>query len=406
MSRNYYILSNGRVQREDNTLSIVNANGSKRPIPVEDVESIYLYGEVDINTKLLNFLSKKRIPLHVFNYYGFYSGSYYPREYLNSGHLLVKQVLRYADATGRMALANEFVAGAAHSITRTLAYYSRRKGPSIADDEPAGEVGGQQAAAPTIAFPPISEDAQTATKMETLEIAVDSALSCTTLMEGLDPLSCTADLYSPNESNDGNELASALASIANLTALVGSVSDVNILRGIEGKIRETYYQCWKHILPQWFEFNKRIRRPPDNEINSLISFGNSMLYTVCLGEIYRTQLSPTIAYLHEPGARRFSLALDLSEVFKPLIVDRTIFRLVNTGQLKPEHFDKSLDGCFLSEDGRKLFLTAFEEKLGSTIRHRQLGRHVSYRHLIRLECYRLIRDLTGIETYRAFRAWW
>ena len=67
--------------------------------------------------------------------------------------------------------------------------------------------------------------------------------------------------------------------------------------------------------------------PPDNEVNALISFGNSHLYTVCLGELYRTQLTPTISYLHEPGARRFSLALDLSEIFKPLIVDRAIFRL-------------------------------------------------------------------------------
>ena len=155
-----------------------------------------------------------------------------------------------------------------------------------------------------------------------------------------------------------------------------------------------------------WEFTERVRRPPDNEINALISFGNAHLYTICLSEIYRTQLTPTISYLHEPGTRRFSLALDLSEIFKPLLVDRCIFRLVNSRQIKPEHFDRSLHGCYLSDAGKRLFIQALEERLSKTIQHRTLGRHVSYRHLIRLECYKLIRHLTGVEAYRAFRAWW
>jgi CRISP-associated protein Cas1 len=58
----------------------------------------------------------------------------------------------------------------------------------------------------------------------------------------------------------------------------------------------------------------------------LISFGNSLLYATTLSEIYRTQLNPTVSFLHEPSARRYSLSLDLSEIFKPIIVDRTIFK--------------------------------------------------------------------------------
>jgi CRISPR-associated protein Cas1 len=171
-------------------------------------------------------------------------------------------------------------------------------------------------------------------------------------------------------------------------------------------MRERYYEAWGHILSGSWEFSLRVRRPPDNEVNALISFGNSHLYTICLSEIYRTQLTPTISYLHEPGVRRFSLALDLSEIFKPLIVDRAIFRLLNTNQMKPEHFDRSLNGCYLTDAGKKVFLAALEARLGTTIHHRRLGRHVSYRHLIRLECYKLIRHLTEVETYKAFRAWW
>ena len=144
--KNYYVLSNGRVRRSANTLYIENKDGDKKPLPVEDVDSLYLFGEVDLNTRLLNFLSQKKIPLHVFNYYGFYSGSYYPREYLHSGFLLVHQVACYHDEKRRLHVARELVRASAHSLLRNLAYYERRKArPGEARDEaeaePAGEIG-------------------------------------------------------------------------------------------------------------------------------------------------------------------------------------------------------------------------------------------------------------------------
>lgn len=201
-------------------------------------------------------------------------------------------------------------------------------------------------------------------------------------------------------------LADLRATIVSLSSRIEMLERINDLRGLEGKMRERYYQAWQHILTEEWAFDRRVRRPPDNEVNALISFGNGVCYTACLSELYRTQLTPTISYLHEPGARRFSLALDLSEIFKPILVDRAIFRLLNTRQLKPEHFERSLGGCYLTEAGKRLVLGALEERMGATIKHRRLGRHVSYRHLIRLECYKLIRHLTGVETYHAFRTWW
>lgn len=407
--KNYYVLSNGRVKREANTLYIENEAGEKKPVPIEDVESLYLYGEVDLNTKLLNFLSQKKITLHVFNYFGFYAGSYYPREYLHSGYLLVQQVSHYADNERRMKLAQELVRGAAHSLLRNVAYYDKRKAGAADDREPAGEVGLERE---------VGLDAPERSGIPTdaeVETAVDNELI-------LDARAAGDEGEKEDEGEKGEEDDPLVASvvwddtprplgtlgdvIGGLAALVEAQTDINVLRGLEGKMRERYYQAWRHILREGWTFERRVRRPPDNEVNALISFGNSHLYTVCLGELYRTQLTPTVSYLHEPGARRFSLALDLSEIFKPLIVDRAIFRLINTGQLKDSHFDRSLDGCFLSDAGKKLFINALEDRLKTTIKHRRLGRSVSYRHLIRLECYKLIRHLTGVETYRAFRAWW
>lgn len=395
--KNYYVLSNGRVKREANTLYIENEAGQKKPVPIEDVESLYLYGEVDLNTRLLNFLSQKKIPLHVFNYYGFYAGSYYPREYLHSGYLLVHQVSHYTDRDKRLFLAHELVRGAAHSLLRNIAYYEKRKGGNGEEREPPGEVGAEDV--PVLSG--IPTDPETEAAVDATVVLPADASDADTDEGDADPL-VGAVVWDETP----RPLGTLRNVIGDLSELIGAQEEVNAVRGIEGKMRERYYQAWRHILSEGWTFERRVRRPPDNEVNALISFGNSHLYTVCLGEIYRTQLTPTISYLHEPGARRFSLALDLSEIFKPLIVDRAIFRLINTGQLKESHFDRSLDGCFLTDPGKKLFLNALEERLATTIKHRRLGRSVSYRHLIRLECYKLVRHLTGVETYRAFRAWW
>lgn len=425
--RNYYVLSHGRVRREQNTIFIENAEGQKKPLPVEDVDSLYLYGEIDLNTRLLNFLSQQKIPLHVFNYYGFYGGSYYPREYLHSGFLLVHQVGHYSHSARRLALARELVQASAHSLLRNIAYYARRRSGegSGTDAEPKGEIGGDSldelsetashsaanAAAPSTAIP---TDASA-------EIAIDAALTLPPTdavhTNPWEPVidfdtgevltASSGDVAGAVKDDPQAALNNCRATIENLVRLLPEQTLVDAVRGIEGKMRVAYYRAWRHIIGGEWAFERRVRRPPDNEINALIGFGNGFLSTVCLSEIYRTQLTPTISYMHEPGARRFSLALDLSEIFKPLIVDRAIFRLLNTGQLKPgAHFDKNLDGCYLTDAGKKLFLNALEERLASTIQHRRLGRSVSYRHLIRLECYKLIRHLTEVESYRAFRAWW
>lgn len=329
MERNYYILKSGRLERKDNTLYLENEEG-KKPIPVEDIYALYLFGEIDLNTKLLNFLSQHKITIHVFNYYGFYSGSYYPREYLLSGFLLVRQVEYYKNDKKRMSIAREFIQSASHNILKNLLYY-RKNGKDV--DKWISEI-------------------------EKLKELIDSAVSREELM------------------------------------------------GIEGNIRQNYYQSFNEILKGDFKFEKRVKQPPDNMINCLISFGNSLVYTTCLSEIYHTQLNPTISFLHEPGDRRFSLSLDMAEIFKPILSDRTIFKLVNNQMLKEEHFDEELNSCYLNEKGRKIFLTDYEERLKTTIRHRTLDKDVSYQRLIRLECYKLAKHIMGEEEYESFKIWW
>lgn len=173
---------------------------------------------------------------------------------------------------------------------------------------------------------------------------------------------------------------------------VENSNNINELMCVEGELWEKFYRQFKNFLPEEFMMNKRVKRPPDNPINAMISFGNSLLYTKTISSIYRTHLDQRISYLHEPSEGRFSLSLDISEVFKPILVYRTIFDLVNNKKiLVSKHFDKKLNYCLLNEEGRNIFITAFEERMESVFLHERLKRKISYRTAIKLDCYKLIK---------------
>ncbi|AOY77478.1 type I-B CRISPR-associated endonuclease Cas1b [Clostridium formicaceticum] len=330
MGETFYIFKDGDLKRKDNNIIITTLEGEKKNLKAEVTEEIYLFGEVQMNTKLLNFLSQQKITMHIFNYYGFYSGSFYPRESNISGYLLVNQVKKYDDQEERVRIAKEILKSASYNIYRNLRYYNRR---GIDLDNPVKEI--------------------------------------ESLMNKLD-----------------------------------FGTDIHQLMGIEGNIRKIYYATWNSIIKQDICFEKRVKRPPDNMINSLISFVNSLIYTTVLSEIYKTQLNPTISFLHEPGSKRFSLSLDISEIFKPLIGERMIFSLLNKNQITEEDFEKESNFLYLKESGKKKILLEYDRRLKQTISHRDLGRQVSYRYLIRLECYKLIKDIIEEKKYSGFKIWW
>lgn len=173
---------------------------------------------------------------------------------------------------------------------------------------------------------------------------------------------------------------------------VENSKNIKVLMCVEGELWEKFYREFKNFLPEDFVMNKRVKRPPDNPINALVSFGNSLLYTKTVSSIYRTHLDQRISYLHEPSEGRFSLSLDISEVFKPVLVYRTIFDLINNKKIQvSKHFDKKVNYCLLNEEGRNIFITAFEERMESVFVHERLKRKVSYRTAIKLDCYKLIK---------------
>lgn len=205
--------------------------------------------------------------------------------------------------------------------------------------------------------------------------------------------------------NRGKDLTEIISTIETFSSSVDSCKLIDELMGIEGNIHRCYYDAFNLIINN-FEMGVRTKQPPQNEVNALISFGNMMCYSQCLRAIHQTQLNPTISYLHSPGERRYSLALDIAEIFKPLLVDRTIFKVLNKREIQSTDFEQKLNRTILTEKGKKTFVSSFENRLNETIKHRSLNRNISYRHLIKLECYKLSKHILGIEEYKPFKAWW
>lgn len=324
--KDYFIFNSGDIKREDNTIKFINTQNENKYIPITDVDSIHLFGEINLNTKFLNLISKENIILHIYNYYGFYSGTFYSRKRNVSGILVVNQSEYYIDNEKRLCIAKSFIESSTHQILKNLRRY-----------------------------------------------------------EGVNDI---------------------IETINNEKYKIYTSKNTKELMGIEGNIRKSYYSAFNTILKGKFTFNKRTKRPPKDPINSLISFANSIMYTTVLSEIYKTQLDPTISYLHEPSTKRFSLSLDIAEIFKPLIVDPVIFKLINNNVLKESDFSYENEICFLNENGKKKFLSEYNKKLESTIKHRKLNRSVSYKYLIRLECYKLIKHVIGDEIYKPLKSWW
>jgi CRISPR-associated protein Cas1 len=307
MGRVYYILTDGRLLRDENTLYFENSLG-KKALPIEDIEELFILSELSITSKAIKLLAQNSIPLHFFNQYGYYIGSFYPRERNSSGYLIVKQVEHYIEEDKRIYLAKAFVEGA----IRNLAF-----------------------------------------------------------VYSLDPES-------------------------SLKRLKKAKSPEEVM-SIEADFRKKCYEKLEEITG--FSFERRTRRPPSNPLNALISFGNSFVYSKVLGEIYFTPLNPTISYLHEPSTKRFSLSLDIAEIFKPILSDKLILKLLKEEKIKEKHFVKSLSMALLNDEGKRIFLSEFNNLLESTVRHKKLKRKVSHRSLIKLELYKLIKHLIGDEIY-------
>jgi len=327
---NHHVFADGELSRNEGTLRIDTLDGETKYLPVESIDTLYLHGQIDFNTRALGLLNDHGVPVHVFGWNDYYRGTYLPKREQVSGNTVVEQVRAYDDHERRLEVARDVVAASIHNMRANVRYYDGRK--------------------------------------EDFGRAVDRL----------------------EEQNDRVE----------------RTDDVNELRGVEATARKIYYRCFDRILRDPFELTKREYNPPTNEANALVSFLNAMVYTTCVSAIRKTALDPTIGYVHEPGERRFTLSLDVADIFKPILADRVLFRLVNRQQVTLDDFESDLDGCLLTEDGRTTVLQAYEEALDRTVEHPRLKRNVSYKTLVRTDVYSLKKHVLTGEPYRPTERWW
>ena len=168
------------------------------------------------------------------------------------------------------------------------------------------------------------------------------------------------------------------------------------LMGVEGNLHQVYYAAWKAIDSD-LDFGKRTRRPPNNPINCLLSFLNQMTYTVVRHEIFKTHLDQSLSWLHSPSQGRASLSLDVAELFKPVLSDALIFKMVRKKMIRSNWFNQEDGVCLLSETGRQQVASHFSIRLEEMLKGR------TYREWIYREALNLERHVMGVTEYESFK---
>ncbi len=168
------------------------------------------------------------------------------------------------------------------------------------------------------------------------------------------------------------------------------------LMGYEGSATRDYFAGLSQILgPQW-GFTTRQRRPPPDPVNAMLSFGYTLLTHEAVAACQLAGLDPYLGMLHSPRRNRPSLALDLIEELRPVVVDATVIRLARTGQITPMNFTLTDDqGCRLDDHGRRTFLEAYERRMLTLVHHPAEKRRIPWRHVMLAQARTLAAVLTG-----------
>ncbi len=187
-----------------------------------------------------------------------------------------------------------------------------------------------------------------------------------------------------------------IAEISRLESAAQGANCIESLMGFEGAAKAWYYQAWPVIDPR-LDFGPRVRRPPNNPLNCLISWFNGLLYSATRHEIAKTHLDGCIAFLHSSQEARWSLALDLSEAFKPVIADALIFEIVLRGRLDEAWFHIEDNVCRLSDAGRRATLETWVAKIDASD-----GETAPLRAAIRGDALALERHVLGMAEFKAY----
>jgi CRISP-associated protein Cas1 len=201
------------------------------------------------------------------------------------------------------------------------------------------------------------------------------------------------------------EVAKVIEGISKDIDYLDTVDNLDSLRGYEGIAAARYFPAFGKLIthPQ-FDFSLRHRQPPTDPINSLLSFGYTLLFNNVLSFIIAEGLSPYLGNFHYGERQKPYLAFDLMEEFRSPIVDSLVLNIVNHSLFKIQDFDvaASTGGVYLNQSARRVFLKQFETRMNEEVSHPDLQSPVTYRHAVQLQVRRYKRCLLAGIPYEAF----
>lgn len=193
------------------------------------------------------------------------------------------------------------------------------------------------------------------------------------------------------------DLAKAALLLAALLENIRYARSVPQLLGLEGEAASVYFSVFTHLLrAPGFAFSGRVRRPPSDPVNALLSFAYTLLASECASALAGVGLDPYVGFLHQDRPGRRSLALDLMEELRAPMADRFVLTLINRGQIKSTDFITEATGAVqLTDDARKALLTAYQERKKETLRHPYLDETIEIGLIPHAQSLLLSRHLRG-----------
>lgn len=304
---------------------------SKQRIPLMKIDQVVVQGDATITSPALRALLEQRVDVCFLSYHGRFAGRLTPAFSKNS-LIRIEQHRGHNAPMQRLQLATRFVYGKLSNMRTLLLRYNR--------------------------------------KLDDGAIA-SAADSIQGVMEQVETLR-----HHTGEETEAEER-------------------MGTLLGLEGAGTAFYFEVFDRLVKGDLEFNGRSKRPPTDPVNSLLSYAYVLLMHQVSSAISLVGFEPYVGFLHSSQYGKPALALDLMEEFRPLIADSVTLTLINNGMIKAEDFSEELGAYRLTDRGRRTFLTKFEERMQTEIRHPVFEYKATYKKCLELQVRLLAKYLTG-----------
>ncbi|HEU5014794.1 MAG TPA: type I-D CRISPR-associated endonuclease Cas1d [Roseiflexaceae bacterium] len=301
-------------------------------VPLNKVDQVVVWGDITLTAPALHMLLEQRIAIHFLSHWGKSYGSLIPDPTKNA-LLHLSHYAAHSDLSRRFPIARAMISGKLTNMRTALLRYNR--------------------------------------KLEAPAIETAAA-------ELRHVLRQLAALPTPAAAAPGDRM-----------------HGLGALFGLEGSGSSAYFGVFGTLLRDPWSFPGRVRRPPTDPVNALLSFGYTVLTNQIVSLICTVGLNPYIGMLHQPGYGKPALALDLVEEFRPLVVDSVVISMLNNRMLKENDFTAEMGAYRLRDDARRLFLQQIEDRLNEQIQHPLFGYRTTYRRCIELQVRVLAKALMG-----------